>query len=98
MTSIEWIIPFALYPTLAALYYGGAPIRFEGPDNARQLLGVVLGMVIFLAVWGVLKTVLQPMTGPMIGLAAASILATFALRPGCRLGCRLVGVRVVDDQ
>jgi len=98
VTSIEWIIPFALYPTLAALYYGGAPIRFEGPDNARQLLGVFLGLVIFLAVWGVLKTVLQPMTGPMIGLAAASILASFALRPGCRLGCRLVGVRVVDDQ
>ena len=98
MTSIEWIIPFALYPTLAALYCGGAPIRFEGPDNARQLLGVFLGLVIFLAVWGVLKTVLQPMTGTMIGLAAASILASFALRPGCRLGCRLVGVRVVDDQ
>ena len=72
MTSIEWIIPFALYPTLAALYYGGAPIRFEGPDNARQLLGVALGLVIFVAVWGVLKTVIQPMTGPIIGLAFAS--------------------------
>ena len=95
---IEWIIPFALYPSLAALYLGGAPIRFEGPDSARQLLGVFLGLVLFVAVWGVLKTVMQPMAGPMIGLAAASVLASLALRPGCRLGCRLVGVRVVDDQ
>ena len=83
---IEWIIPFALYPTLAALYYGGAPIRFEGPDNARQLLGVALGMVIFVAVWGVLKTVIQPMAGPLIGLAFASLLASFALRPGWQAG------------
>ncbi len=98
MTSIEWIIPFALYPTLAALYYGGAPIRFEGPDGARQLLGVVLGMVVFVAVWGLLKTVVQSFTGPMAGLAIASVLAALALRPGCRLGCRLVGVRIVDDQ
>lgn len=95
---IEWIIPIALYPTMAALYYGGAPIRFEGPDNARQLLGVFLGLVLFVAVWGVFKTVLQPITGPMIGLAVASILASFALRPGCRIACRVVGVRVVDDQ
>ncbi len=95
---IEWIVPFALYPTLAALYYGGAPIRFEGPDGGRQLLGVFLGMAVFVAVWGVLKTVIQPMAGTMIGLAAASVLACLALRPGCRLGCRLVGVRIVDDQ
>ncbi len=95
---IEWIIPFALYPTMAALYYGGAPIRFEGPDSARQLLGVFLGLVLFVAVWGVLKIVIQPMTGQMIGLTVASLLASFALRPGCRLACRMVGVRVVDDQ
>ena len=96
---IEWIIPFALYPTLAALYYGGAPIRFEGPDSGRQLLGVFLGLVLFVAVWGVLKTVIQPIAGPpLIGLAIASVLATLALRPGCRLACRLVGVRIVDDQ
>ncbi len=95
---IQWLIPFALFPTLAALYYGGAPIRFEGaPDGPRQLLGLLVGLVMFVVLWGLLRAVAQPMTGQLIGLALASVFAVMLLRPTCWLAYRVVGIRIVPD-
>ena len=95
---IEWLVPLALFPTLAALYYGGAPIRFEGaPDGPRQLLGLVVGLVMFVVLWGILRAIAQPLTGQIIGLVLASVFAVILLRPTCKLAYRVVGIHIVPD-
>ena len=59
----EWLVPVALFWTLAAMYLGGAEIRFEGRDGPLQLAGLALHFAAFLGAWAVLRMVLTTAAG-----------------------------------
>lgn len=91
---LEWLIPIALFWTMAALYLGGMGVDVEGGSGVRQLLGLVLTFVVFLVVWGVLHTVLGGLNAVLGGLVVPTVLTILALPLVARIGFRIVGVRV----
>lgn len=92
---IGWLVPVSLFWILAALYLGGAEIRFEGRSGARQLVGLALHFAGFLGVWAVLRTLLAPVAGPVMAVVLASVGAAILLPFVGRLAFRVIGVRIV---
>lgn len=91
---VAWLVPIAFFWILAAVYLGGADIRFDGGGGLQQVLGLLLAFAGFLAVWAVSRMVLGGMMpGPLaVGVALAVGAATLPLVS--RLTFRLVGVRI----
>jgi len=95
---ITWLIPTSLFWTLAALYLGGAPIRFEGGGGGRQIAGLLLHFTIFLAVWWVASALLGALAGTVLSMILAAVLASALLPLLGRLSFRVVGVRIVGTE
>jgi len=89
-----WLIPIALFWTMAALYLGGMAVDVEGGSGFRQVLGLVLTFVVFVVVWGVLHTALRGMGAVIFGIVVPTLLTVLALPIAARIGFRIVGVRV----
>lgn len=89
-----WLIPVALFWTMAALYLGGMAVDVEGGSGFRQVLGLILTFVAFVVVWGVLHTVLRSMGAVLFGVVVPTLLTILALPVVARVGFRIVGVRV----
>jgi hypothetical protein len=91
---LDWLIPIALFWTMAALYLGGMNVDVEGGSGPRQVLGLVLTFVLFLVVWGVLHTVLGGIGAVLWGVIVPTALTILALPLIARIGFRVVGVRL----
>ena len=96
---LPWLIPVALFWTLAALYLGGAAIHIEGGGGGRQIGGLVLHFAAYLVVYALLRTVLSGPVGPIFGGVVVPIVVTSALLPFlAKLAFRVVGVRITSAE
>ena len=93
-----WLIPVALFWTMAALYLGGMAVDVEGGSGFRQVLGLILTFVVFLVAWGVMHTVLRGMGAVLFGVVLPTALAILALPILARIGFRIVGVRLLRTE
>jgi len=96
---VPWLIPIALFWTLAALYLGGAAIHIEGGAGARQLGGLLLNFVAYLGVYALLRAVLIGPVGAIVGGIVVPIVVTSSLLPLlAKLAFRVVGVRITPAE
>ena len=92
---IVWLVPVALFWTLAALYLGGAAIRIEGGGGVQQMGGLVLLFVSYLVVYGILHAILGGIAGPMIGGVVIPVVIVSILLPFlAKLTFKLFGVTI----
>ena len=92
---LPWLIPVALFWTLAALYLGGASISFEGGGGGRQLSGLFLLFVSFLVLYGVLRMILGGLLGPaMGGIVIPVVIASVTIPFLAKLAFKVAGVRI----
>ncbi len=96
---VPWLIPVALFWTLAALYLGGAAIHIEGGGGGRQVGGLLLHFAAYLAVYALLRAVLSGPVGPIFGGVVVPIVVTSSLLPLlAKLTFRVVGVRITSSE
>ncbi len=95
---LPWLVPLSLFPTLAAMYVGGAPIRIEGGGGMRQIAGLLTSLVLYLVVWAVLRGVLGSVSGPTAALVGASVVSAILIPLACRVGFRIMGVRITKGE
>ena len=104
---IVWLPAMALFPILAALYLGGAAIKFEGGGAGRQIAGLLLHYAAFMGAFAVLRQVILTFMGPFpasgpdtgataISVALAMVGAAILLPLLGRLMFRVVGVRITS--
>ena len=92
---LPWLIPVALFWTLAALYLGGASISFEGGGGGRQLSGLFLLFAIFLVLYGVLRMILGRFLGPAMGGVVIPVLMVSVTLPFlAKLAFKVAGVNI----
>ena len=96
---VPWLIPIALFWTLAALYLGGAAIHIEGGGGGRQIGGLLLNFVAYVGVYALLRAILLGPVGPIFGGVVVPIVVTSCLLPLlAKLTFRVVGVHITPDE
>jgi hypothetical protein len=91
---VDWLAPVALFWTVAALYLGGFPIRIEGGNGPRQLIGLVATLALYMGTFALLRMVLTGLAGHVGGIALACLVTTLLLPVLARIGFVVVGVRI----
>ena len=92
---LPWLIPVALFWTLAALYLGGASITIEGGGGRRQLSGLFLLFATFLVLYGVLRMILGGIIGPTLGgVVIPVVIASVMIPILAKLTFKVVGVSI----
>ena len=96
---VPWLIPIALFWTLAALYLGGADIHIEGGGGGRQVGGLLLHFGAYLGIYALLRAVLSGVGGPILGGIVVPIVLTSILLPIlAKLAFRVMGVRITSAE
>jgi len=92
---LAWLVPIAVFWSLAALYVGGAAINIEGGGGGRQTLGLLLLFASYLGVYTVSGMALTGVAGAAFGGIVFPVLIASILIPLLtRVTFRLVGVSV----
>ena len=71
---LVWLVPIAVFWSLAALYVGGAAINIEGGGGGRQTLGLLLLFASYLGVYAVSGMVLAGVAGAAFGVIVFPLL------------------------
>ena len=92
---LVWLVPIAMFWSLAALYVGGAAINIEGGGGGRQTLGLLLLFASYLGVYAVSGMVLAGVAGAAFGVIVFPLLiASIAMPLLTRVTFKIVGVSV----
>ena len=92
---LVWLVPIAVFWSLAALYGGGAAISIEGGGGGRQTLGLLLLFASYLGVYAVSGMVLAGVAGAAFGVIVFPLLiASIAMPLLTRVTFKIVGVSV----
>lgn len=91
---MEWLVPFCLFWTLAAVYLGGFPVEIVGGSGVRQTLGLFNTYVLFVVVWAILRAVFGGLGGMLWSVVLPTVLTSLALPVIAWAGYIVVGVRV----
>lgn len=92
---LVWLVPIAVFWSLAALYVGGAAINIEGGGGGRQTLGLLLLFASYLGVYAVSGMVLAGVAGAAFGVIVFPLLiASIAMPLLTRVTFKIVGVSV----
>ncbi len=95
---LPWLAPISIYWTLAAIYFGGAPIHIEGGGGVQTILGLLVHFAVYLAIFAILRSVLLAPLGEIFGGVIFPLIVTSALLTVTgRLVFRLVGIRIAKD-
>ena len=92
---LVWLVPIAVFWSLAALYVGGAAINIDGGGGGRQTLGLLLLFASYLGVYAVSGMVLAGVAGAAFGVIVFPLLiASIAMPLLTRVTFKIVGVSV----
>ena len=92
---LVWLVPIAVFWSLAALYVGGAAINIVGGGGGRQTLGLLLLFASYLGVYAVSGMVLAGVAGAAFGVIVFPLLiASIAMPLLTRVTFKIVGVSV----
>ncbi len=91
---LAWLVPVALFWTLAALYLGGFSIDIEESSGVKHMGGLVLSFVLYLAVYGVLHAVLGGSLSEIWAVVGAALVASALLPLLSTVAFRVFGVRI----
>ena len=91
---VQWLAPIALFWTMIAMYLGGFPLKIEGGNGPKHLLGLVLTFALYLVAWWGLRAGFNAITGPIPAVVFACLAATLLLPSFTKGAYRLVGVRI----
>ena len=92
---LAWLVPIAVFWSLAALYLGGAAINIEGGGGGRQTSGLLLLFASYLGVYTVAGMALTGIAGAAFGgIVFPVLIASISIPLLTRVTFKLVGVSV----
>ena len=92
---LAWLVPIAVFWSLAALYVGGAAINIEGGGGGRQTSGLLLLFASYLGVYTVAGMALTGIAGAAFGgIVLPVLIASISIPLLTRVTFKLVGVSV----
>ena len=92
---LAWLVPIAVFWSLAALYVGGAAINIEGGGGGRQTSGLLLLFASYLGVYTVAGMALTGIAGTAFGgIVFPVLIASISIPLLTRVTFKLVGVSV----
>ena len=92
---LAWLVPIAVFWSLAALYLGGAAINIEGGGGGRQTLGLLLLFASYLGVYTICGLALTSVAGAAFGgIVFPVLIASISIPLLTRVMFKLVGVSV----
>ncbi len=92
---LAWLVPIAVFWSLAALYVGGAAINIEGGGGGRQTSGLLLLFAAYLGVYTVAGMALTGIAGTAFGgIVFPVLIASISIPLLTRVTFKLVGVSV----
>jgi hypothetical protein len=94
ISMAEWLVPIALFWTLAALYLGGFPIRIEESSGLKQFLGLLLTFALYLVVWWAVRMGIQSALPAIASVIVATLVASVLIPVLSRVAFRVFGVRI----
>ncbi len=89
-----WLVPVAVFFTVASTYLGGMSVDVHGGGGVRQILGLLGTFVLYLLIFGVLRLVLGGLGGAIGGLALPLLGAVGTLPLTARVGFGVMGVKL----
>jgi hypothetical protein len=90
---VEWLVPAALFWSLAALYLGGGHVNIQG-GSFQQLVGLLDTFVLYLIVWAVVRALVRGAVGVVPSVLIATAVASLLLPLLAKFGFRVLGVRL----
>jgi hypothetical protein len=94
---VEWLVPFSLFWTMAALYLGGFPIHIAGSSGLKQFLGLLLTFALYVVVWWAVRTGLSSALPPIFAVIVAALVATVLLPVLSCVAFRVLGIRITFE-
>ena len=92
---LAWLVPIAVFWSLAALYLGGAAINIEGGGGGRQTSGLLLLFASYLGVYTICGLALTSVAGAALGgIVFPVLIASISIPLLTRVMFKLVGVSV----
>ncbi|HCK34748.1 MAG TPA: hypothetical protein DHW20_06250 [Gemmatimonadetes bacterium] len=92
---LAWLVPIAVFWSLAALYLGGAAINIEGGGGGRQTSGLLLLFASYLGVYTICGLALTGVAGAAFGgIVFPVLIASISIPLLTRVMFKLVGVSV----
>ena len=92
---LAWLVPIAVFWSLAALYLGGAAINIEGGGGGRQTSGLLLLFASYLGVYTICGLALTGVAGTAFGgIVFPVLIASISIPLLTRVMFKLVGVSV----
>jgi hypothetical protein len=92
---LAWLVPIAVFWSLAALYLGGAAINIKGGGGGRQTLGLLLLFASYLGVYTICGLALTGVAGAAFGgIVFPVLIASISIPLLTRVMFKLVGVSV----
>ena len=92
---LAWLVPIAVFWSLAALYLGGAAINIEGGGGGRQTSGLLLLFASYLGVYTICGLALTGVAGAAFGgIVFPVLIASISIPLLTRVMFKLGGVRV----
>ena len=92
---LAWLVPIAVFWSLAALYLGGAAINIEGGGGGRQTLGLLLLFASYQGVYTFCGLFLTSVAGSAFGgIVFPVLIASISIPLLTRVMFKLVGVSV----
>ena len=92
---LAWLVPIAVFWSLAALYVGGAAINIEGGGGGRQTLGLLLLFASYLGVYTICGLFLTSVAGSAFGgIVFPVLIASISIPLLTRVMFKLAGVSV----
>lgn len=92
---LVWLVPIAVYWSLAATYLGGAAIDIQGGGAFRQLTGLLLHFASYVGIYAVARIAFGSLNA-FLGVALPLLVASALLPLAARAVFRAVGVRIVS--
>ena len=78
---LYWLVPVAVFWSVASTYLGGASLKIEGGGAGRQMSGLILLFVSFLVVYRVFGLILPGIVGAGLGTIPLPLVLTSILLP-----------------
>jgi hypothetical protein len=78
---LYWLVPVAVFWSVASTYLGGASLKIEGGGAGRQMSGLLLLFVSFLVVYRVFGMILPGIIGAGLGTIPIPLALTIIAMP-----------------